>query len=549
MLIFGIQGEENLSSTDLATDGSMLVVATVAETKMFHLRERRLETGDALRVQKVDLSQTVGKSGAKLVKFSPDSRWCVMVRPENTIQVCRLIQAETPKGNPRILTRVVELRRLQRNPFVQKLQHGSLGTYDRSVTRIAFSADSRILVVGDLSGYLDSWVLEGHEDLTQQDDEEEDDAKSSNSSDDDESDEEGHALVILGQHWIRNPVASLLPKLGAAPLVLSFRPSKATSSAALSNGNTTVHPTRHNPHPHSHDLPHGEDRLFALTCEHQMYELEVLSGKLSEWSRRNPTSSWPTDFRQNRDCAMGLVWDTDRGKQWMWVYGSSWLWMFNLAKDLPPVEIEESRSEEDVNNANNANETDKLKRKRKRERRASQVQGPCTKNSGAGSKVPREETEIGYGRGYRKTKTGLDAEDSRWISIEREPTPASEDEDDDTFNGSSLARMRRGLGDEVQTNGGRDEAMDDDDQPVVNGDTALVRKEAEDGPPYWHTLKYRPIMGMVLMNGGPDTANLEVEHEGDYDEASGGIEVALVERPMWDVELPPRYDGDQEWDK
>lgn len=525
----------------------MLVAATVAETKMFQLRQRRMETSDMLRVQKIDLPQTITKSGAKLVQFSPDSRWCVLIRPENSIQVCRLVQSETPKENPRILPKVVSLKRLHRDPIAPKLQHGSLGHYDRSVTRIAFSADSRILVVGDLSGYLDSWVLEGHEALTQQDDDQAHDARSSTSSDDDDSDEEAHAPVILGQHWIRNPVTSLLPKLGATPLVLSFRPSNASSSSELSNGTAGVHPTRHNPHPHSHDLPTGEDRLLALTCEHQMYEFEVLSGRLSDWSRRNPTSSWPTDFRQNRDRAMGLVWDTDLGKQRMWVYGSSWLWMFDLSKDLPLIDNEEPQfGEEDINNAT---ETNKLRRKRRRERRSSEIQDPRKHNSGAGSKVPSGELEVGLGRGYRKGTNGLDPENSRWISIDREPTPASEDEDDDAVNGSSLSRLRRGFRDDAQTNGSREEAMDVDDPPPVNGDTAMVRKKPEDGPAYWRTLKYRPIMGMVLIGGGPDPASHDLDEEGEYDEASGGVEVALVERPIWDVELPPRYDGDQEWDK
>lgn len=514
---------------------------------MFHLRQRRTEARDTLRVQKIDLPQTITKSGAKMVHLSPDSRWCVLVRPENTIQVCRLVQSETPKGTPRVLPKVVNLKRLHRDLIAPKLQHGSLGHYDRSITRIAFSADSRILVAGDLSGYLDSWVLQGHEDLTHQNDEQAYDARSSSSSDDDDSDEEGHTLVILGQHWIRNPVASLLPKLGAAPLVLSFRPSKASSSSASSIGNTGVYSTRHNPHPHSHDLPNGEDRLLALTCEHQIYEFEVLSGKLSDWSRRNPTSTWPTDFRQNRDRAMGLIWDTNLEKQRMWVYGHSWLWMFDLSKDLPPIDNEEPRSDEE--DVNNATETNKLKRKRKRERRSSEFQDHRRHNSGAGSKVPSGELEVGFGRGYRKGNNGLDPEHSRWISIDREPTPASEEEDDDAINGSTLSRLRRGFRGDAQTNGSRDEAMNVDDPASVNGDTAMVRKRPEDGPAYWHTLKYRPIMGLVLIGGGPEPASHDMDEEDECDEAWGGVEVALVERPIWDVELPPRYDGDQEWDK
>jgi U3 small nucleolar RNA-associated protein 4 len=59
-------------------------------------------------------------------------------------------------------------------------------------------------------------------------------------------------------------------------------------------------------------------------------------------------------------------------------------------------------------------------------------------------------------------------------------------------------------------------------------------KKGEAKPSDWHTFKYRPIMGVVLIGEG--------EREGGV-----GPEVAVVERPAWEAGLPGRWEGEQEW--
>jgi U3 small nucleolar RNA-associated protein 4 len=83
---------------------------------------------------------------------------------------------------------------------------------------------------------------------------------------------------------------------------------------------------------------------------------------------------------------------------------------------------------------------------------------------------------------------------------------------------------------------------------VRNGEDA--RKEEEEArtawqrpPHWWHTYKYRPILGIVALDGP------SVDGEGGEEEEAIGPEVVLVERPGWESDLPARYYGKQEWEK
>ncbi len=507
---------------------------------MFQLRRAKSKGDEIIKVRKIDLPNKFSAYGAKIVQFSPDSKWLLVLTPESRIVLARATY-NTTSQRVEVMHRLVDLRRLDRGSSDSKLGlHGSLGRYDRSVSRAAFSSDSKVLVVGDLSGYLDSWVLEGYEDLTQEDDSNPEkkidnysSSSSTSSSDDDEEedDEEKRPNVVLGQHWIRNPNASLLPKLPSAPLLLSFRPSTAANSSVKLNGNTAVHPTRHNPHPHSHDLPSGEDRLVALTCEHHFYEFEVLKGKLSAWSKRNPTSTLPSEFRDLRDRGMGCLWDISEHQERIWLYGSSWLWMFDLSKDLPALEKQEPVSTK-------VTKDESAKNTRKRKRQCNDEENPRKHTSGAGSKIADDKL-TGLGRQMRKI-TGPESSDQKWISLDA-PEESSSDEDEDDL---ALSRLRRGHENRsAQTNGITD-ASENSEAPLANG----VHAESEGGmiesPAWWHTYKYRPILGIVRL-GVEDDDTGGVDGETPF----RGLEVALVERPMWDVDLPPKYIGDQEWVK
>ncbi|TVY82726.1 U3 small nucleolar RNA-associated protein [Lachnellula suecica] len=472
-----IKGEPNITCASLNADGSLLAVSTTSDIKVFQLRPREAEEGEGLKISKVTTPSSFAL-GARLVQFSPDGKWLSIVRPDSNITVARILPGSSASSSITFLPRLSKLRRLDRS--IQKhVLLGGLGSYDRIITQLAFSSDSIILAVSDLAGYIDTFVLAGDEDLTSDDPSAEDDAASSpeasdsNSSDDDsEAEEEATPRLIFGQHWTRNPSASLLPKLPSTPVLLSFRP----STAPVQHIPTNPHPTRTTPHPIPHALPAGEDRLLILTATSDIFEFEVLKGSLSPWSRRNPTSVFPEDFRITRDQARGAIWDISADKQRVWLWGVSWLWMFDLSRDLPPPPTH-----------NEDGEAPSKKRKRNGKNAA----------TGAGSAVPDKKLNTGISR-----------------------------------------KMQRVVHEELDENHNllRDEdAMDLDDE---DAGTALERMRREssagdrEGRNYWHTSKYRPILGMVRI--------------GDLD---GEMEVALVERPIWEAELPPRYYGDQEWEK
>ena len=515
----------------------------MAEVRVFVLR---LKSG-MLKVQKLENIQTLAdlnKRQAKMIQFSPDAKWLVTIGVDNSIRLYRKSEMDGNKSSPTFLQTSVELKRLQRDTSNTKAKDASLGNYNRSINRIAFSADGRILAVSDISGFLDTWVVEGREDLTQRNEEESNPAVAADktdSSDEDDSEEGDSRTSIFGEHWIRNPAASMLAKLPGAPLVLAFRPSTTQTTGLLTNGNIGVHPTRHNPHPHSHDLPNGEDRLFVLTAENQIYEFNVLSGRISDWSRRNPTSSLPQEFRDLRDRAKSAVWDVRGQNERIWLYGVSWLWMFDLSRDLPRVDDEQTDVTNDISKEVN------LKRKRGYDDEEGTSSRPRI-DTGAGSKIPIAELGIGIGRRIRSFHKA-DAAASQWLDLNAEQDIFSDEEGGYAAaaneSDQALIKLRRGNTDtnEDIINGHVENSTDADKSE--NDDNRNAKTKDGKRPAYWHTYKYRPILGIVPLGGETeDEAALDEED----DDSSLGLEVALVERPLFEMDLPPPYFGNQEWD-
>ncbi|KAL8733517.1 MAG: hypothetical protein Q9181_003565 [Wetmoreana brouardii] len=530
-----LQGEESIDSVDVLADGSLLAVSTLAETKAFHLRNK---ADSAIALRKVDLPSETAKTGVKILQFSPDGKWLLLITSNNKIQLIRVVNQDDSKKAPRFLTQPINLKRLPRKTTKSKYLHGTLGAYDRSICRVAFSADSRILVVGDFSGHLDTYVLEGHEDTTQDPPittANDGNNTSSSSSSSSESEPEAHPTLIYAQHWRRSPTAHLVPKIPSGPLIMSFRPAiSPLPSTPLTNG---LHATRHNPRPHSHDLPKGEDRLFVLTAEHQMYEFNILSGRISDWTRRNPTSCLPGEFRKIRDRAMGCIWDISPSvdKERIWLYGSGWLWMFDLGHDLPiqPATFDTETDEDLAPSKENAKKK-KRKRKRDQERQLPKSNGEgadgeerrrTERDSGAGSRIATHELHSGIGRKMRKI-VGAEEKEPKMIELDhrRDYSPDYSDDEQETAteNGvtTALVGLRRGDDIGLQTPEGR--------------------------PAFWGTYKYRPILGIVpIEKDQGEGKDMDVERDGEMSKNS--VEVALVERPMFDVDLPGRYYGDQEW--
>lgn len=551
-----LQGDATITSADLTANGDMVAVSTITGIKLFRLRQK----GDTLKVQSLPTTATFADSGAKQVQLSPDGRWLVSITCENKVQISRLDNTpETFRFRKPLPLKSIVLKRISRDPIVSKHLHGSLGNYDRSINRVAFSSDSKILSVSDLSGYIDTWIVKGLEDLTKENDgtDNNDDSSSNESS---VSDEESRPQLKFGQHWVGNPATPLIPKLPTAPLVLSFRPSQSKPPV-------TNHPTtngiNHKPRPHS------EDRLLIITADNKIREYHTLTGSLTPWSRRNPHACFPAEYRNLKDRAKGVIWDIQHQRERLWVWGVSWLWMFDLTQDLPSVDDSSTTAppppakvltngdhspDPAVANIDNDDTaaltpTPKPSTRERRKRKRSQYNDqpspndndndtnkPLLRDTGAGSRIPDHELHTGVSHQIKRVR-GADATATRTIDLRRHPRLR----DDDAFSYSSeedevaqenlalkLAKLRREGNRDVGLKGEED-AMEGKGE----GETPDEKKP----PPHWHTFKYRPTLGIVPLGTGAEGA------EG----GTGRVEVALVERPLWEMDLPARYQGNQEW--
>lgn len=544
----------------LSPDGKLLAVATISSVKLFSVRRKKGDERGVLRVQKLELPSGLADDGARLVSISPDSRWLCVVRPNSDIYLARIVSASSQE-KPQVLPDLCKASRAPRHHRHEKASHGTLGNFERTIRSVVFSEDSRIMAAGDLSGCVDVWVLE-------------DVGKSSpknavtkknkaDNSDDDSSDDEDEQPIIEGQRWQPASSDSTIPRLKSGVVLLSFRPQSRSKPKLLTNGVDSA----------SRSSAASEDRLMILTSEHQLVEFEALKGKLSDWSRRNPKAYLPAEFTGVKDRAMGGVWDVYDGRERLWLYGTSWLWMFDLTQDFPAPDSAEAQDEKSSGQLVKASSSHKRKRELEDEDQAERRKA----NSGAGDRIPKSQAEVFLGTKMRKIE-GTDESQGEWVSLEKKRQRGADDEEEDyehdaTFaaaNESNLARLRRDNPEAQEgnsetprkrlTNGTADTPMSENKrfalvEGSIKGDTPKRKTngdldhEEHPQPPrrWWHTYKYRDILGIVPLS---HTSDEEGEEQGeDREEArssSEGLEVAVVERPMWDVELPGRYVRDYE---
>ncbi|KAG9757247.1 WD40 repeat-like protein, partial [Aureobasidium melanogenum] len=497
-----IDSKEAITSVAISPDASLLAVSTVDSVKLFHLSSAEDDREDRLRVRKFAAPEAMAENGARLITFSPNGKWLAAVTPQS--EVC-LARVEDGSDKPNFLDANVELERQTRKVTIQT----GLKKYERTINRIAFSPDSAVLVASDLSGYLDSWVLEGHYDSTApaMDTATKSSSgsdKGTDSDDDSDSDDEDETTIFYGQHWTDNPSGNLLPKLDSAPLVLSFQPlSPAQQDEPTTNGNPGVHPTRNNPHPHSHALPSTKSPLFIVTSHHQVYTFDVLTGRLTDWSRRNPTSVLPAEFQTIKDRAMGVVWDVNDARARAWLYGANWVGMLDLSQNYEPSSVLDEALEDGEDDIS-AQHTPSKKRKRRESNKWGKLAEQRKKAKGmggAGDKAASGETK-GVVDEIRRIEDGKAIELTNGTSHEQ-------DLDDEEALDDAVGPLRRSNDDaEVDTNGGADGAL---------AVTSTGRRK------WWCTYRYRPILGMVAM--GEKTPDADDEQP----------EAVLVERPLWDL--------------
>jgi U3 small nucleolar RNA-associated protein 4 len=485
-----LQGEENITSASISQDGGLLAVSTTSTVKLFQLIRLQAGAGASLRIRKVDMPAVAGTTS---VRLSANGKWLSAISATNEIQLVRIVRTDDESDPPRVLNKLQHLHRLDRSDIPNMQLRGASGFYARSIAHADFSRDANVFAVVDIAGYVDTWVIEGHEDSTapEIDIDEAAPAVTDDDDSDDEETEEREQIIFLGQHWIRNPSAHLIPRLHSTPVLLSFQPS-ADNDDSQPNGNPAVHPTRHNPHPHSHELPTKEYRLLLVSAQHQLYLFDIMTGRLSDWSRRNPPSSYPLEYLQLDLPAKGCVWDVSEAKQRVWLYGEKWLFMFDLTKDFS------------ISGDNAA-----LSKKRK--------WNAHKKNSGAGGAIPQSELPVAKMRKFESSKS-IEAGKAQWQDIEANGAVNTDDDDELDGNSQPLAILRRG-------------STQDGEQ--MNGVVTNVEEdggEVKRSEPWWHTFKYRPILGILPVG----------------DSAGETPEVVVVERPSWDLELPPRFVGSHE---
>jgi U3 small nucleolar RNA-associated protein 4 len=480
----------------VSSDGTFLVASTAAEVKLFQIQNKQ---DGGLKIRKIDLEQPLG--GARLLQLSPNGKWLTIVNHANNVSIARIVSEQTT-GSVRFLPKLIDLERVTRTDTeADSLDHlgrvvtkakrntktaSPLGDYARTITRVHFSPDSKVIVASDLSGYIDSWLLEGHEDTTALEVDVATAEKASDSDDDDDENDENTIVILFGQHWRSNPSSELLPKLESAPLLLSFRPNIPEKKQKREpNGNPAVHPTRNNPHPVAHDTFTGSYKLVVLTTFHRLFEFDLLAGKLTEWSKRNPSANLPEKFTIIRDRAMGCTWHVKGTSQRLWIYGSSWLSMFDLSQDfdVPPRKEAQTGAVADILG-----------------------QGQKRKRDGEGGNKLDKTQIIGFAPKIRKIVDGKVVSTKKHTENESPILDDASSEDEE----------------EIDT-GGRLNGQEDTTKPTV-APVAGKRKQRKEPEKFWNVHRYRSVLGMASIGDSPEC-----------------LEMVIIERPPLELDLLPSF--------
>ncbi|KEF51362.1 uncharacterized protein A1O9_12511 [Exophiala aquamarina CBS 119918] len=570
-----LKGDKNIQDVQLASDGQLMIAVTSDHTKVFQLRKTIVSGRQAIRTRPVELPPSIAQRGGRLAGFTPDGKWLYIVRIDNTVVLAKIILPSNPKDPVTVHTKSTKLYRETRSQ-----SQTSLGNFQMTIAQLAFSSDSRILAAGDLSGAINIWVLEGHEDLdfierTPDQLDNSSDSSSDSSSDDDE--DEDIAPVVHGQKWIRNPSGSSLPKLDSAILALSFRPSLHKSPQSP-NANLGLHATRNNPHPVTHEFPIADAKLVAVTASHQLIEFDAMSSTLSDWTRRNPSRYLPYSFTRLKGRVTGCFWDVtdreNRGER-LWLYSHNYLCMFDMSRDLSrnedrkapkvrkdakpgkqttlgkyqvlePIENGvQQTSEKSKNGKKRQNLLDEDtpdqstphdgNKKRRRHRHAH-------KSTGAGDQIIPSERPSGLGRDIYKFKN--DSGDEEMVNMD---ATIGDDDDNKGMHQAEaddlLAAMRR--------------HTDGSGQTIAGGTEGNNTQKPNGRPHHYLTTAYNSILGIAVI--GPDPASPPPQEAvaTAVDDAANAmpppppqpqLEIVIVERAMFDVDQMPRFDSVQNWD-
>ncbi|KAL1898580.1 U3 small nucleolar RNA-associated protein [Sporothrix stenoceras] len=521
-----VKGDANITAAAISADGSLVVAATTNEVKAFQLRK---EPAGGLAISKVTVPASVANKGASGVAIAPNGRWVSLSNGvENHVTVIEATPSDDDSEKITVRPKASRLARLRRAIPRHELFSG-LGRYDRRITRLTFSPDSKLLATADLAGYIDTWILQGPDGITDEvsgtdeageggedgempDMDEED---SDDSSDEDASDAEDgtNGVIASANKWIRNPRAKQLPKLSGAPVVLSFSADVPGAPAVAGE-------------PVSSSTVARDYVLLAVTATSRLFAFNPLRARLVPWLRRLSPANLPVEYRNIRDVAKGVLWQGPR----VWIYGTSFLFMVDTSVE-PTLQAPAQSTDKSTTAVATTSTTEPAKRKRKR-----------GDDSGAGGRMQRT------GLGPQRVQMAVGGE---WVDVAMEDaedkgTRSGDDDEEESDEEEEEAENQKLLLEQQahqQTHNNskksprktRKQQKEEDDannKDSSDADKQLqkhLRSPQPQQPRWWHTFKYRPILGVVPLSTTSSSAY-------------PSLEVALIERPGWDIDLPVRYD-------
>ena len=454
-----VKGDSNISSATINVEGSFLVVSSANDVKAFRLEHQDPAKPSDVKISSIELPERLCRLGASQVRLSPCGDWLLLVQEGSRVLMAKIDATQNHDSDTTYSFPIQRLKRIRRK-VPRYVLNGGLGAYDRNITQVAFSADSRMVATADLAGYVDTWIRPSAGEKLP--DAADSNGEDQSSSDSDSSEDEGDEATGAGGQWILNPAGRLLPKLPTSPVVLSF--SEHTPSADGSSENDYT--------------------LLAVTLSWQILLFHPRQGSLTTWSRRHPKERLPEPVQDLLDLAKGVLWQGNR----VWVYGVSFLLMLDTSQDM-------IKADGSADGAPDQQIQQGTKRKRK---------GPT---AGAGGKMAQGNLQP---QQVRKHVSG-----EQWEDIDMEDAPPRDDEDNEG---------------ELYDGSGELSALRDRDA----GENMELAETGTKPKSWWITYKYRPIYGIVPLSQG--------------DSAGETLEVALVERPTWDMDMPERYFAGEPWE-
>lgn len=542
--------KDSITSLALSKCGKFLLVITATKSKAFYLKENAMKSStDLLKIEGVSLPKYLENRTIRIAEISPDSGWLFFVDAENRLRLSRIHWDIGDNSGPHLSSEVLELERKSASSYgPQNWLNGTWGAYSRTVSRVVFSNNSRVIAMSDLSGALEAWMLTRqsinapqNEGLPVDSDSEMDvswDLRRMKKSTPPKMLQDNAAI------WRAHSLEHRLPQLSAPVSVMSFRPCGVKSLEAkdgkTQRNGAIASDALHDEH------EHGllEDTLVVLTSLHELYEFDLVLGKLTDWSKRNPPAHLPEDFKLQRDRAVGCVWQvaTNSPKREpcsvIWFYSASWLCMFDISKDCA-VKREASLKKihgQFVNGSSLA--TKKRKRGTNGDMhettsiRNADLSSEDQQDSGAGSRVHEHELTdaVSLATVHSLKRDTSPVEDSyippsngRQIHLpSQEQSKSLRVFHDDEPSGSVSGTLRES---------GTVHRHTDDIPGPTDGKNQTNKNRVEvQQQQFYLTTRYRNIIGIIPMGQRSN----EGLGNGDTDAI---LEVAIVERPLWEADL------------